>query len=140
MHAFQRDALYHHCKTTILRHCRSFLELDKALSVAQNYPVIYVAAEAVEDYEERVAAWEAHRGIKAGQRSPMLVLLTSTLTEAETMLVDEYSVRGARSAARPCRPFCSRGAKAMPLVIGQRRRCAARQTEAAGGVITDSVM
>jgi DNA-binding MarR family transcriptional regulator len=46
---------------------KSFLELDKALCVSQNYPVIYVAAEAVEDYEERVAAWEAHHGIKAGQ-------------------------------------------------------------------------
>src|SRR5262249_27105867 len=46
---------------------KSFLELDKALAVAQTYPVVYVAAEAVEDYEERVAAWETHHGIKAGQ-------------------------------------------------------------------------
>jgi DNA-binding MarR family transcriptional regulator len=46
---------------------KSFLELDKALCVSQRYPVIYVAAEAVEDYEERVAAWEAHHGQQAGQ-------------------------------------------------------------------------
>jgi DNA-binding MarR family transcriptional regulator len=46
---------------------KSFLELDKALCVAQRYPVIYVAAEAVEDYEERVAAWEEHHGQEAGQ-------------------------------------------------------------------------
>ncbi len=46
---------------------KSFVELDKALCVAQQYPVVYVAAEAVEDYEERVAAWQAHHGRDAGQ-------------------------------------------------------------------------
>lgn len=46
---------------------KSFTELDKALCVAQRYPVVYVAAEAVEDYEERVTAWEAHHGAQAGQ-------------------------------------------------------------------------
>lgn len=45
---------------------KSFTELDKALCVAQQYPVIYVAAEAVEDYHERVTAWEAYHGQQAG--------------------------------------------------------------------------
>jgi DNA-binding MarR family transcriptional regulator len=46
---------------------KSFTELDKALCVAQRYPVVYIAAEAVEDYHERVSAWEAHHGTQAGQ-------------------------------------------------------------------------
>ncbi len=46
---------------------KSFLELDKALVVSQQYPVIYIAAEAVEDYLDRVAAWEQHYGQKAGE-------------------------------------------------------------------------
>lgn len=36
---------------------KSLLALDQALCVAQVAPVVYVAAEAPEDYKERVAAW-----------------------------------------------------------------------------------
>lgn len=41
---------------------KSFLLLDIACTVAQRYPVVYVAAEAIEDYEARVNAWSAHHG------------------------------------------------------------------------------
>lgn len=39
---------------------KSFILLDIACTVAQTYRVIYVAAEAIEDYEARVNAWSAH--------------------------------------------------------------------------------
>lgn len=41
---------------------KSFLLLDIACTVAQLYRVIYVAAEAIEDYEARVNAWATHHG------------------------------------------------------------------------------
>lgn len=46
---------------------KSFLELDKALHVAQHAPVVYVAGEAIEDYQERVQAWCSHYKRSAGQ-------------------------------------------------------------------------
>jgi predicted transcriptional regulator len=41
---------------------KSLLALDVACTTAQAYPVVYVAAEAIEDYEARVNAWCAHHG------------------------------------------------------------------------------
>lgn len=41
---------------------KSFIMLDIACTVAQSYRVVYVAAEAIEDYEERINAWTAHHG------------------------------------------------------------------------------
>lgn len=42
---------------------KSFVLLDIACTVAQSYRVIYVAAEAIEDYEARVNAWSSHYGL-----------------------------------------------------------------------------
>jgi predicted transcriptional regulator len=39
---------------------KSYLALDMACTVAQYAPVVYLAAEAIEDYEARVEAWQAH--------------------------------------------------------------------------------
>jgi hypothetical protein len=41
---------------------KSFLMADIACIVAQHYRVVYVAAEAIEDYPARVNAWTAHYG------------------------------------------------------------------------------
>lgn len=46
---------------------KSFLALDIGATIAQHYPVLYIAAEAIEDYPERINAWEAHYGQSAGQ-------------------------------------------------------------------------
>lgn len=46
---------------------KSFITLDQALCIAQKAPVVYIAAEAVEDYQERVAAWCAKHGRGQGQ-------------------------------------------------------------------------
>lgn len=46
---------------------KSFVALDMALCVAQVAPVVYVAAEAVEDYQDRVTAWCEHHKLEAGQ-------------------------------------------------------------------------
>jgi len=46
---------------------KSLLALDQALCVAQVAPVIYVAAEAPGEQEERVAAWCAHHNLGVGQ-------------------------------------------------------------------------
>lgn len=46
---------------------KSFVALDQALCVAQQAPVVYVAAEAAGEQEERVAAWCAHHGLGVGQ-------------------------------------------------------------------------
>jgi hypothetical protein len=45
---------------------KSLLALDQALCVAQIAPVIYIAAEAAGEQEERVAAWCAHHGLGVG--------------------------------------------------------------------------
>lgn len=42
---------------------KSFIAFDLAATIAQVYPVVYVAAEAVEDYEDRREAWEAAHGV-----------------------------------------------------------------------------
>ncbi len=39
---------------------KSLLALDIACTVAQMYTVVYVAAEAIEDYEARINAWTSH--------------------------------------------------------------------------------
>lgn len=41
---------------------KSLIALDIACTTSQLYPVVYVAAEAIEDYEARVNAWRAHHG------------------------------------------------------------------------------
>jgi DNA-binding MarR family transcriptional regulator len=46
---------------------KSLLTLDQALCIAQKAPVVYVAAEAVEEYRERVAAWRAQHQRNEGQ-------------------------------------------------------------------------
>jgi DNA-binding MarR family transcriptional regulator len=46
---------------------KSLVALDQALCVAQVAPVVYVAAEAAGEQEERVAAWCAHHGLPVGQ-------------------------------------------------------------------------
>lgn len=46
---------------------KSLLALDQALCVAQVAPVVYVAAEAASEQEERVAAWCAHHQLDVGQ-------------------------------------------------------------------------
>jgi predicted transcriptional regulator len=45
---------------------KSFLALDIAATTAQHRPVVYIAAEAIEDYEDRLDAWQAHHGHEAG--------------------------------------------------------------------------
>jgi hypothetical protein len=45
---------------------KSHLLLDMALTVAQHYPVIYIAAEDVEQYENRINAWCTHHGLGRG--------------------------------------------------------------------------
>lgn len=44
---------------------KSFLMADIACIVAQRYRVIYIAAEAIEDYPARIDAWTAHYGRSA---------------------------------------------------------------------------
>lgn len=46
---------------------KSLVALDQALCVAQHAPVVYVAAEAAGEQEERVVAWCAHHGLDVGQ-------------------------------------------------------------------------
>lgn len=46
---------------------KSLLALDQALCVAQQAPVIYIAAEAAGEQEDRVAAWCAHHNLGVGQ-------------------------------------------------------------------------
>ena len=46
---------------------KSFLALDVAATVAQTRRVVYIAAEAIEDYESRLDAWQAHYGRGAGE-------------------------------------------------------------------------
>ncbi|NCC30557.1 MAG: AAA family ATPase [Chloroflexia bacterium] len=46
---------------------KSLLALDQALCVAQVDPVVYVAAEAAGEQEERVVAWCAHHSLSVGQ-------------------------------------------------------------------------
>ena len=46
---------------------KSFLALDIGATIAQYYPVLYIAAEAIEDYPERIDAWEAHYHQRVGQ-------------------------------------------------------------------------
>lgn len=45
---------------------KSFLALDIAATVAQTRRVVYVAAEAIEDYESRLDAWQIHHKASAG--------------------------------------------------------------------------
>lgn len=42
---------------------KSYIALDLACIIAQYAPVVYLAAEAIEDYEARVEAWCAHYGL-----------------------------------------------------------------------------
>ena len=42
--------------------CKSFLALDYALKVGQSFPVLYVAGEGIEGYNNRVGAWRAANG------------------------------------------------------------------------------
>lgn len=42
---------------------KSFVAFDLAATISQIYPVVYVAAEAVEDFEDRREAWEALHGV-----------------------------------------------------------------------------
>ncbi len=46
---------------------KSLLNLDMALCVAQFVPVVYVAAEAPEEYYERIQAWCTHNRMTPGQ-------------------------------------------------------------------------
>jgi DNA-binding MarR family transcriptional regulator len=46
---------------------KSLIALDQALCVAQVAPVVYVAAEAAGEQEERLAAWCAHHNLSLGQ-------------------------------------------------------------------------
>lgn len=74
---------------------KSFLALDIGATIAQHYPVIYVAAEAIEDYPERIDAWEAHYGQSAGQ----LFFWRQPLT-----LASEQDVQHFIATARPIGP------------------------------------
>lgn len=42
--------------------CKSFLALDYALKIGQSSPVLYVAGEGIEGYNNRVGAWRAANG------------------------------------------------------------------------------
>jgi DNA-binding MarR family transcriptional regulator len=46
---------------------KSFLALDIGATISLHYPVLYIAAEAIEDYPERIDAWEAHYHQRVGQ-------------------------------------------------------------------------
>lgn len=46
---------------------KSFVNLDIALTVAQYAPVVYLAAEDAEDYQDRIPAWCAQHGLGPGQ-------------------------------------------------------------------------
>jgi hypothetical protein len=46
---------------------KSLLALDMALCVAQHAPVVYIAAEAAGEQEDRIVAWCEHHGLGAGQ-------------------------------------------------------------------------
>lgn len=46
---------------------KSFVALDYALRIAQDQPVVYVAAEGAHGYASRVLAWRKHHKLPAGQ-------------------------------------------------------------------------
>ena len=46
---------------------KSFVALDYALRIAQEQPVVYVAAEGARGYASRVLAWQKHHKLPAGQ-------------------------------------------------------------------------
>lgn len=46
---------------------KSFVALDYALRIAQDQPVVYVAAEGAHGYASRVLAWRQHHKLPAGQ-------------------------------------------------------------------------
>lgn len=48
---------------------KSFVALDYALRIAQDQPVVYVAAEGAHGYASRVLAWQRHHKLPAGQLS-----------------------------------------------------------------------
>ncbi|HMQ30892.1 MAG TPA: AAA family ATPase [Chloroflexaceae bacterium] len=65
---------------------KSLLALDQALCVAQVAPVVYVAAEAAGEQEERIAAWCAHHGLDVGQ----LYFWPKPLTLKDAASVDSF--------------------------------------------------
>lgn len=46
---------------------KSFVALDYAMNIAQEQPVVYVAAEGARGYAARVLAWQKHHKLPAGQ-------------------------------------------------------------------------